>query len=355
MKKIILFFGLILSFPCVSQEINNWKSIIEKSDDSWFESKEAIRIAENVLLYQRDIGGWPKNIEMQNDISLDEKQKLIELKVNPNGCTTDNGATCQEMLFLSKVNEKHPNKKYQTAFLKGIMYLISAQYSNGGWPQFYPLKKGYYSHITYNDNSMINILKLFKEIKEKSNYYSISVPNEIVKLIEIAFNKGVDCILKSQYKQNNVLTVWCAQHDKETLEPAKARAFELPSLSGQESAKIVLFLMSIQNPSKDIIIAIESAVKWFEKTKIEGIKVEIINPNDQKTKDKIVVESKVADPLWARFMDLNDNKPFFCDRTGVKKYSLAEISQERRVGYSWYSNEPKAVLKKYEAWKKGIK
>lgn len=352
MKKLLPSFLLFFVVSSFAQEKVSWKNIIEKKDDNWFASEEAKKVAENVLLYQKDIGGWPKNIEMQNELSTVEKQKLLELKSDPKGCTTDNGATCQEMLFLSKVNAQQPNNKYQVAFLKGIMYLISAQYKNGGWPQFFPLKEGYYSHITYNDNSMINILKLFKEVKEKSNYYSFSVPDEIIKLVEISFNKGVDCILKTQYKQNGILTVWCAQHDKETLEPAKARAYELPSLSGKESAKIVLFLMSINNPSKEIKIAIESAVKWFEKTKIEGIKIETINPDDENKKDKIVVESKDAEPLWARFMELKDNKPFFCDRSGKKKYSLAEISQERRVGYSWYTNEPKEVLKEFLKWKK---
>ena len=51
-------------------------------------------------------------------------------------------------------------------------------------------------------------------------------------------------------------------------------------------------------------------------------------------------------------MELDDNRPFFCDRDGIKKYSLAEIGDERRNGYSWYSNEPKEVLKKYKKWSK---
>lgn len=355
MKKVIfsLIFQFISFFSLThAQDKMSWKNIIEKKDDEWFASSEAKDIAENVLLYQRDIGGWPKNIEMQNVLTSSDKQQLIKIKSDPNGCTTDNGATCQEMLFLSKIYAKQPNEKYKVAFLKGIMYLISAQYKNGGWPQFFPLKEGYYSHITYNDNSMINILNLFKEVKDETGYYSIKVPDEIIKLVTISFNKGVDCILKTQYKQNGELTVWCAQHDRETFQPAKARAYELPSLSGKESAKIVLFLMSIENPSKEIKIAIESAVKWFEKTKIEGIQVVTINPDDEKSKDKIVVENIDAEPLWARFMDLKDNKPFFCDRSGKKKYSLAEISQERRIGYGWYTNEPKKVLKQYIKWKK---
>lgn len=331
-----------------------WKSITENKDMTWFETPEAKQMAENVLLYQRDIGGWPKNIEVQNELSTSEKQNLNKLKTDPKGCTTDNGATCQEMLFLSKVYSKQPDERYKVAFLKGLIYLITAQYKNGGWPQYYPLKEGYYTHITYNDNSMVNILNLLKEVKDKTGYYSIPVSDEIAKMAGDSFNKGIDCIIKTQYKQNGNLTAWCAQHDRETLQPAQARAYELPSLSGKESAKITLLLMSIENPSEEVKNAIETSVAWFKKTMITGIKIESVPTGKGDKKDRVVVESPDAEPLWARFMELSDNRPFFCDRDGKKKYSLAEIGYERRNGYAWYTNEPKEVLKKYEKWKKSI-
>ena len=57
-------------------------------------------------------------------------------------------------------------------------------------------------------------------------------------------------------------------------------------------------------------------------------------------------------PLWARFYELDTNRPFFCDRDGIKKYDISEIGHERRNGYSWYNNGGLKVLKKYEEWKK---
>lgn len=354
-KFTLVIFLLLFSLTFFAQEKKvTWKSITENNDETWFASEEAKKIAENVLLYQRDIGGWPKNIEIQNELTEKEKQILKSLKSDPTGCTIDNGATCQEMLFLSKIYRSNPEERYKIAFLKGIVYLIAAQHKNGGWPQFYPLKDGYYSHITYNDHAMVNALKLLCEVKNKSNYYSVKVPDEIVKMAETSFNKGIDCILKTQYRQNGQLTAWCAQHDSQTLQPAKARAYELPSLSGKESAKIVLLLMEIEKPSKEIITAVNSAVKWFEKTKITGIKIETVPVGKKGEEDKVIVESPDAEPLWARFMELENNRPFFCDRSGKKKYTLAEISRERRMGYGWYTNEPKEVLKKYAEWKKLI-
>ena len=49
-----------------------------------------------------------------------------------------------------------------------------------------------------------------------------------------------------------------------------ARKFELASLSGSESVTIVRFLMRQQNPSKEIIAAVNAAVEWFNKVKIVG-------------------------------------------------------------------------------------
>ncbi|OYX83406.1 MAG: pectate lyase [Flavobacteriales bacterium 32-34-25] len=332
----------------------SWKSITEMDNDQWFASAEAKAVAENVLLYQRNIGGWPKNIQIQKPLSETQKKELLVLKNSTEGCTTDNSATCQEMLFLSKIYKQQPDESYKKAFLLGLDYLLKAQYDNGGWPQFYPLKKGYYTNITYNDDSMVRILEILKEIKDKTAYYSIQPSEEIVAKTKIAFDKGIDCILKSQYKQNGVLTAWCAQHDENTLLPAKARAYELPSLSGKESAKIVLLLMSIENPSKEVITSVDAAFNWFEKVKITGLKEERVLDAKGKIIDKKMIPDANALPLWARFMELDDNKPFFCDRDGIKKYSLAEIGDERRNGYAWYTNEPKEVLKKYDKWKKKL-
>ena len=352
LKKVFTVLFISISIGTIAQvHDKSWRSITESKDENWFASAEATSIAENVLLYQRNIGGWPKNIQMQKPLSENEKQKLVKLKSNPIECTTDNGATCQEMLFLSKIYKKNPDEKYKIAFLKGIDYLLAAQYENGGWPQFYPLMKGYYTHITYNDDAMVNVLNLFKEIKNKSNYYSITPNLEVVNKIEIAFNKGIECILKTQYNQNGQLTSWCAQYDEFSLVPAKARAYELASLSGKESVKITLLLMSIENPTKEIVAAVEGAVRWFEKTKISGIKLESVLTEDGKS-NRVVVESPDAETLWARFMELDTNIPFFCDRDGIKKATISEIGFERRNGYAWYTNEPKEVLKKFPNWKK---
>ncbi|TBV27637.1 pectate lyase [Meridianimaribacter sp. CL38] len=353
MKTYLVILIALITLNVQSQvHDKSWRHIIYGKEASWFATDEAKEVAQNVLLYQRDVGGWPKNIQMHKPLSEKEKQELLNLKSVGDNATIDNGATIQEMLFLSKMFRQTQDETYKAAFLKGLGYILEAQYDNGGWPQFYPLKKGYYTHITYNDDAMYNVMKLLSELKLNTGFYSITLEKSQLEKVNLAYHRGIDCILKTQYKQNGVLTSWCAQHDENTLQPAKARAYELPSLSGAESANVVLLLMSVENPSNEIINAVNSAVNWFEKTKITGLRKDRVYDDVGKIVDKRMVPDEKAPAIWARFMELDDNTPFFCDRDGIKKSTLAEIGEERRNGYAWYTNKPQAVLDQYPEWKK---
>lgn len=148
--------------------------------------------------------------------------------------------------------------------------------------------------------------------------------------------------------------VWYAQHDEHTLAPAKARAYELPSLSGQESDEIVILLMSLPNPSQEVITCIENAIEWFKASKIEGLKKEFFT-NDEGKKDYRMVACTDCPPLWARFYTLENNQPFFSDRDGVKKFNISEIGYERRNGYSWYNSDGLKVFRSTKQWKKKIR
>lgn len=363
MKRICLYCLALICLTSLSAQetvsykekepYKTWVKMAPKLSDEFFRTDEAIRIGDNVLLYQQTTGGWPKNIYIPAELTPQEAEEALAAKEDVNKSTIDNGATNTEVRYLSRLYLATGVKKYREGALNGIRYLLRAQYPNGGWPQFWPRPKGYYTHITYNDNAMVNVMQQLREIYEKKAPYTY-VPDSICQRARTAFDKGVECILKTQVVQNGKPTVWCAQHDEHTLAPAKARAYELPSLSGAESDKIVLLLMSIPHPSPEVIACIENAVAWFRSSRIEGLKKEVFTNADGKKDFRMVPCNDGCDPLWARFYTLEDNRPFFCDRDGVKKFDIAEIGYERRNGYSWYNNAGLKVLKKYGQWKKKL-
>ena len=321
-----------------------WADAQNKAEE-WYASAEALRIADNLVLYQRSSGGWPKNIDMAKPLSESGRASLLRDQKNTDS-TIDNGATYTQLSFLARVVTARPQEQHRESFLRGLDYLLQAQYPNGGWPQFYPDLSGYYKHITYNDDAMIGVMKLLRDIADAKPAYTF-VDRERRDRAASAVEKGIECILKTQVMLSGKRTVWCAQHDEVTLAPAAARTFEVVSLSGGESVEIVRFLMSIKDPSPATIDAIESAITWFEQSQLKGIKW-IENGTD-----RVVVQDPNAGPIWARFYEIGTNRPIFAGRDGIVKYSVAEIEHERRTGYNWYVDAPaKLIQKDYPAWKK---
>lgn len=365
-QKVICYAAFLLLVACpllsnlkaqISVVAVSWGDILEQVPD-WYGSSEALRIADNVLVYQHRNGGWPKNKDMASVLSpvkaKEIKQAQQKAGTEFSRTTIDNGATHTQMRFLAQVYKRQPKRKYKRAFQAGLQYLLAAQYQNGGWPQFFPLREGYYSQITYNDDAMVGVLKILQEIAlDSSDFLSLKLKKSLKRKGAKAFDRGVSCILNTQVYLHDKPTVWCAQHDRHTMAPAKARSYELPSLSGSESVGIILLLMSIEKPSPKIIAAVNAAVAWFESHMIEDVRVEKQLNAEGKT-DKIVVKSPGASPLWGRFYDLETQKPYFCSRDGIKRNTLAEISYERRNGYRWYTSAPLQVLSKYPQWKENL-
>ncbi len=327
----------------------NWKDGLRQQAE-WYGGDDAVRIADNLLLYQREIGGWPKNIDMAVALSQQRKAEIARQKQQTDS-TIDNGATCKQMAFLARVFNATKQPRFKESFVKGLDYLLQAQYENGGWPQFYPDPQGYQKHIAFNDDAMIGVLSLLREVARKSAAYAF-VDEERRAKCDRAVEGGVECILKTQIVVNGKRTAWCAQHDAVTLEPASARSYEKVSLSGSESVGIVRFLMGIEKPDARVIEAIQSAVAWFNAAKLTGIRqVNRPDPSLPTGHDRVVVRDANAGPLWARFYEIGANRPIFCGRDGVIKYSLAEIEHERRTGYAWYTEAPAELLTKhYPVW-----
>lgn len=308
-------------------------NLIEKPN-SWFRSNEGKEAVESVISWQSSEGSWPKN---QNSAEAPRKGSRRELRG-----TFDNKATTDELRFLACACEATDDDAPRKSFLKGFDHILKSQYSNGGWPQYSPPGDGYPRHITLNDGTMIRLLEFLRETTNSKRYEFIGSKRreDAIK----AINRGVECILRCQIVRDGKKTVWCAQHDERTLEPAMARSYELESLSGSESAGIVRFLMSIPDPSPDIVESVKGAVEWYKSSKVEGIRVVKIDG------ERRAVADRKSDPIWGRFYDIETNRPFFCDRDGVKKWDYNEIGKERRNGYAWYGGWGESVLKAYSKW-----
>jgi len=314
--------------------------------------------AENMLVYQRAVGGWPKAVnEIKVDYTktlTDAEKKITRADSMHIDATIDNNATTREIRYLVKAYKQTRNQNYLRAAEKGIRYYFTAQNAAGGWPQYYPDSALYRSQITYNDDAMVNVLNVLQDIVESKNGFDVVDPSFINKAAE-AVRRGIECILATQITVNGKLTAWCAQYNKKTLQPEMARKFELVSLSGNESVGIIRFLMRVKNPSSRIKQSIVAAANWFDLVRIKGYKyVDIAAPNEPKGRDRVIVPDPNS-TIWARFYEIGTNRPFFSGRDSNKKYTVAEIEVERRTGYAWYGTWPdKLLTTEYPEWIKRV-
>jgi PelA/Pel-15E family pectate lyase len=314
-------------------------------------------VAENMLLYQRANGGWPKHfggdkkVDYKHELTGEEKLELVAGYAAGIDATIDNDATTKEIRYLCKIYKQTKNEKYFNAAKRGIDYLLTAQYANGGWPQFYPDFSSYRSQVTYNDNAVINVLNVLYDVVYNKNDLDVFDKQYQNKCVDPVV-RGVQCILKTQLKQNGKLTAWCAQYNAKTLQPEMARKFELVSLSGNESVGILRFLMRIEQPSAAITESVKAAVEWFNKVKITGYKfVDVAAANEKSGKDRVLLPDS-SGVMWARFYDVDTNEPFFSGRDSQRHKTIAEVENERRIGYAWYGTWPaKLLATEYPEWK----
>ncbi len=329
--------------------INHWNMSHDKASYARYAPEDYRAIADNLVAYQNEDGGWPKNIDWLSTLNPDSVMQA--LKPRHRRSTLDNRNIYSQVEYLAEAYALSGEKRYRLSAERGIAWLLSHQYPHGGW-------RGWdVDAITFNDGCITGVMFLWMDILSEDARYEW-VDRKTRKAIQASWDKALALILKTQYIQQGVKTIWAQQYDHETLQPTQARAYELPSLSASESADIVLLLMAIPNPSAEIREAIHAAVAWYEQYKITGKRQEFIpmpegHPEAPEIKrDRILVDDPEAKPLWARYYELEDNTIFFCNRDGIKVYRLEEVAPERRVGYGWYGTWGDKVIKQYKKWKK---
>jgi PelA/Pel-15E family pectate lyase len=347
----------------VPKESRGVRSMPLKNRKIWYSSADARRIADNIVSFQTPAGGWSKNFDLSvHPRALGEhfgpgNRSLFTSSGDfdtPNSDwnyigTFDNDATTTQLRFLALViagfDGEQPTK-YRKPFLRGLDYIFAAQYPNGGWPQVWPLQGAYHDSVTFNDNAMIKVLELLRDVAAGANEFSF-VPEEIRQKAAASLRRGTDCVLAAQVTVNGRRTAWAQQYDVLTLQPDSARNYEMPSIASGESAGVMLYLMQIPNPSVEIIASVHAAAEWFEKTKLMGVAFKSTGSTGRH-----LVSEPGNGPIWARYYEIVDDQPIFGDRDKSIHDTVEEISFERRKGYSWFTDTGKRALQHYAKWSK---
>ncbi len=339
--------------------------IVLNRSKEWYASDEARSIAGIIVSFQTPAGGWSKNLDMTKhtrapgehfalgNLSRFANDADLDTPVDPNWNyvgTFDNGATTTQLRFLANVIAADASVRsdaFRKSFSRGMDYIFSSQFPNGGWPQVWPLQGGYHDALTFNDSAMTKTLDLLADVAGGVGGFAFVIP-DLRKQAADSLRRGLECVLATQVLENGKRTAWCQQYDALTMEPTSARNYEMPSLSSGESAAVMIFLMRWPSPDSNVVAAVQAAADWFKRT-------EIRDKAYRKTGDDgfRLVASPGSGPLWSRYYEFGSNRPIFGDRDKTIHDTVDEISLERRNGYAWYTDAPEDALKRFGRWNKG--
>jgi PelA/Pel-15E family pectate lyase len=337
-----------------------------RHDEAYFGTAPARHIADVIVSFQTPGGGWSKNMSMSGALRLpgqpyaaDNLNRFpdpndFDKPRDPNWnyvSTLDNDATNTELHFLAKVAAQTPGKDgdaYRASFIKGIHYLLAAQYPNGGFPQVYPLEGGYHDAITFNDNAVSESAETLSDVFEGKDEYAFA-PADLRKQAGEAAARALKCILVSQIVIGGKKTIWAQQEDPLTLEPVSARNYEPGALAASESADLLEYLMSLPHPSKDTVAAIQAGVAWLKTAEIFGSEY---TGGRGVEGGRMLKPKPGAGPIWARYYSVTTQKPIFGDRDKTLHDDVNELSLERRNGYAWYGGGEQKTIDDYATWAK---
>ena len=333
-------------------------------DAAWYGTAEARHIADVIVSFQTPAGGWSKNLDMSGALrARGQSYTTDNLSKHPSANdfdtpkdphwnyvgTLDNDATNTELHFLALVSGATPGadgEAYRKSILRGIRYLLAAQFPNGGWPQVWPLEGGYHDAITFNDNAVTESAETLTAVAEGTGNYAF-VPNELRLEAQKAADHALQCILATQVVVKGKRTVWAQQHDALILVPVAGRNYEPAALSSGESADLLVYLMQLPHPSPAVVTAVNAGVAWLKAAAITGQEW----VGGRGTPGGRHLEAKAgAGPIWARYYSISSGLPIFGDRDKTIHDDVSELSLERRNGYAWYSAGPQQAIDAYAAW-----
>ena len=273
-----------------------------KMPEEWYASEKAQQIAEVVMAIQKTNGGWYKNTQMHK---LTEDQLLDLMRKKREHSCLDNYATTQEMRFLAHVYQYNKDERYRQSFLRALNMILACQKGCGGWSQYWPLtgKGSYQDYITFNDDLMTNVMLMLRDVYENEGMFRDLADEPTRERCRAAFNRGLDCIIRCQIDDEGVKSIWCAQHDTVApYLPTEGRPHELPSFCCAESAALLEFLMSVENPSPELQKCISDACAWLDTHKMENKTLEAyVNANGED--DRRIIDQP-GNALWGRFVQL---------------------------------------------------
>jgi PelA/Pel-15E family pectate lyase len=238
----------------------------------------AKKAADALIFGQHPLGGWHYFIDF-DPAGLDEwyatrASKFLygyeEYRHYYGNATNDDQVTSDTAEFLLRYYTTTLDPAYRAPLLKALDFVLQAQYSNGAWPQRYPLRyefahdglPDYTSYYTVNDGAHQGYVELLVRAYRTlgdARYFE-------------AARRGADFLIAVQGPEGEA--AWAEQYGPD-MKPTAARTHEPTGYVIRESRDVlrVLQLFYALTGDRRYLTPIPGCLAWFERVNREAVEL----------------------------------------------------------------------------------
>lgn len=296
------------------------------------------KTADYVLSWQLDyegLGGWGKDFDHKiYTREWDGSEPIAHTFTQDNEIPTssiDNNATTTHMLYLAAVYDQYGGGAYKQAILKAMDMILHMQHEEGSWGEMYP-EQTFEASLFENRGTILqmvhyNIMSLYQKVLTNTYPFNNDLfDTEYKEKIQESYDRGLEFIIQSQFKQKGTLAGWAGKYDEKTNEPIWARHFEPPAIVGFDTAMILFHLLSIEDKSDQVIQAIYYGAMWM----YENVTLDM----EYRVKKPPYFFESPGMKMWYKFHDLETNEGIYAFDWEVL-HNIMDLPEERRHGYGW--------------------
>lgn len=241
--------------------------------------------AEALIRGQNELGGWGHVIHFD--------------RPNDRVVSFDDDQTQSALSFLMAMERRFRDDAVWKAVERGLNMMTTSQLPHGGWPHQFPRQGNYHDYATFNDQGINDCIRVM--IEADRNYSNARVIHSLMSAARF--------LMISQLPPPQA--GWAQQYNG-YLQPAWARSFEPPSVCPSATLHNLNTLMdlAVHLNNRDFLEPIHDALRWLD-------------------------ESRMANGLWPRFVAIGTGKALYYDRGRIRVDSVDQLSDERRLGYSY--------------------
>lgn len=261
---------------------------------------------------QRAEGGWDHRVDVSH-----LSPESAEPDRRSGHCTFDDDISQAPARFLMNLDEEIDEPWLTGSIQLALDFVRTAQFDNGAWPQWSPLRGGYHDYYTFNDNAINDCIRVMLEAHRRYGR-----PEALD-----SARRGGEFIIASQRPAPQ--PGWAQQYSHD-MEPARARRFEPPGICSAVTARNIRTLVDLYLHTGDetFLEPIPAAIDWLDRSRLAPDQFSPVEVGDPQDRDR---------PVWARLYEVGTNKPIYGDRTDGPAviYDVNQVSRRELTSYGW--------------------